>query len=93
MKTVYLNAKMDKQVEIFLPFNLVELLNKQLQDPTITSDDRKEILRQLAALDDDGILVLLKALHGGTKEAGRLWYMDIDAFLKTEGPLFLYSSY
>ena len=53
------------------PSNLKSLLRELLKDPDLTTDETKEIRRQLMLLDEGGILLLLKALYG-TKDAGRL---------------------
>jgi hypothetical protein len=84
VKTAFLNAKMEKEVEMLPPPNLKDLMRKLIWDSNISYKDTQEISRQLNLLESGGILVLLKALYG-TKEAGRLWYIDIDSFLKNEG--------
>ena len=84
VRTAFLNAKMEKEVEMLPPPNRKELMRKLLWDPSISFEDTQEISRQLNLLENGGILLLLKALYG-TKEAGRLWYIDIDSFLKNEG--------
>ena len=53
VKTAYLNAKMEKHVEMIPPPGFKDLMYKLLDDPTITRDDRNEIHRQLTALDDN----------------------------------------
>jgi hypothetical protein len=84
VKTAFLNAKMEREVYMTPPPNLKTLLRELLKDPDLTEAQTKEIRRQIVLLGEGGILLLLKALYG-TKDAGRLWYLNIDGFLKSEG--------
>ena len=83
VKTAFLNAEMDTEVWMQHPGNLEELYQKLLQATDITPPQRKMLRDQLTALKNGGLLSLLKALYE-TKNAGCLWYLDIDGFLRSE---------
>jgi len=83
VKTAFLNAEMDTKVWMKPPDNLEELYRKLLQATDITPEQRKMLRDQLTALKNGGLHSLLKALYG-TKNAGRLRYLDIDGFLKVK---------
>ena len=63
--------------------NLENMYRKLMAASDITPEERQMLRQQLTALNNGGMLLLLKALCG-TKNAGRLWYLDIDGFLKNE---------
>ena len=71
VKTAFLNTKAEREVYMTPPPNLITLLRELLRDPDLTEDQAKDIRRQVALLEEGGILLLLKALYG-IKDAGRL---------------------
>ncbi len=66
------------------PSNLLYLLSQLLLDNTITSDQRRHILKHIKRLKRGEKLKLLKALFG-KKQAGHEWYIMIDKYLKDLG--------
>ena len=83
VKTAFLNADMEHEVWMMPPENLAHMYQQLMEASDITPAERKMLRKHLNALNDGGMLQLFKALYG-TKNAGRLWYLDIDGFLKNE---------
>jgi hypothetical protein len=83
VKTAFLNADMEHEVWMMPSENLEHMYEKLMAASDITPEERKMLRKHMTALNKGGMLLLLKALYG-TKNAGRLWYLDIDGFLKDE---------
>jgi hypothetical protein len=83
VKTAFLNADMEHEVWMMPPENLAHMYKQLIEASDVTPAERKMLCKHLNALNNGGMLQLLKALYG-TKNAGRLWYLDIDSFLKSE---------
>ena len=83
VKTAFLNAEMEREVWMKPPDDLQDMMKQLFTDSEVTAEQKKMLRAQLERLERGDMLLLLKALYG-SKDAGRLWYIDIDGFLKSE---------
>ena len=82
VSTAYLNAPADKDIYMKCDKDLIQKL-KELKK-TLHGNERHRVNRLIIRLEKGESLLLLKAIYG-SKSAGRQWFLDIDAFLKSIG--------